>query len=78
MCFAVVILLEIAEWMSWCRVSRLTTIAMQRKGEKKNYNLYRGYKLFLSENCFEVMRVDYGIASISLFRIYVLPSSMSI
>ena len=51
---------------------------MQRKGEKKNYNLYRGYKLFLSENWFEVMRVDYGIASISLFRIYVLPSSMSI
>jgi len=31
--------------------------------------LYRGYKLFLSENGFEVMKVDCGIASILLFRI---------
>ena len=31
--------------------------------------MYRGYKLFLSENGFEVMKVDCGIASILLFRI---------
>jgi len=39
---------------------------------------YRGCKLFLSKDRFEVMRVDCGIASISLFRINVLSSSKSI
>ena len=40
--------------------------------------MYRGCKLFLSENWFEVVRVDYGIASILPFRIDVLLSSKSI
>ena len=57
---------------------KITNYSYTEERGKKNYNLYRGCKLFLRENWFEVVRVDYGIASISLFRIYVLPSSMSI
>jgi len=40
--------------------------------------LYGGHKLFLSEDWFEVMRVDCGVASISLFRIDIPLSSESI
>ena len=40
--------------------------------------MYEGYKLFLSENWFEVVRVDCGIASIPLFRIDVPPFNKSI
>jgi len=48
------------------------------KREKENSSLYRDYKLFLSEDRFEVMRVDCGIASISSFRIDIPLSSESI
>ena len=37
--------------------------------KKKNSSLYGGCKLFLSEDRFEVVRVDCGIASIPPFRI---------
>jgi len=40
--------------------------------------LYGGYKLFLSEDWFKVVRVDCGVASIPLFRIDVPLSSESI
>jgi len=40
--------------------------------------LYKGYKLFLSENWFEVVRVNCGIASIPLFRVDVPLFSKSI
>jgi len=40
--------------------------------------LYRGCKLFLSEDWFEVVRVDCGIASILLFRIDISPSSENV
>jgi len=40
--------------------------------------LYEGYKLFLSEDELEVVRVDCGIASISSFRIDVPLSSENI
>ena len=40
--------------------------------------MYRDCKLFLSEDGFEVVRVDCGIASIPLFRIDVLSFSESI
>ena len=40
--------------------------------------MYRYHKLFLSEDWFKVVRVDCGIASISLFRIDVPLSSKSI
>ena len=46
--------------------------------EKKDSSSYRGYKLFLSKDRLEVVRVDYGIASIPPFRIDVLLSSESI
>jgi len=36
---------------------------MERR-EKKNSSLYRGHKLFLSEERLEVVRVDCGVASI--------------
>jgi len=40
--------------------------------------LYGGHKLFLSEDWFEVVRVDCGVASISPFRIDIPPSSETI
>ena len=40
--------------------------------------MYRGCKLFLSEDGFEVVRVDCGIASIPPFRIDIPSSSESI
>ena len=40
--------------------------------------MYRGCKLFFSEDGLEVVRVDYGIASILPFRIDVPSSSESI
>ena len=40
--------------------------------------MYRGCKLFLSEDRFEVVRVDCGIASIPSFRINITSSSESI
>ena len=50
---------------------------MERRKDEDS-SLYRGYKLFLSEDGFEVVRVDYSIASIPFFRIDVPPSSESI
>jgi len=50
---------------------------MERR-KKKNSSSYRGYKLFLSEDGLEVVRVDCGIASIPPFRIDVPLSSESI
>ena len=50
---------------------------MERR-EKGNYSLYRGCKLFLGKDRFEVVRVDCGVASISPFRIDIPLSSESI
>ena len=50
---------------------------MERR-KKKNDSLYRSYKLFLSEDELEVVRVDCGVASIPPFRIDVPSSSESI
>jgi len=44
---------------------------MEREKEEDS-SLCRGYNLLLDEDWFEVMRVDCGIASISLFRIDIL------
>jgi len=46
--------------------------------EKKDGSSYRGYKLFLSEDRFEVVRVDCSVASIPSFRIDIPPSSKSV
>ena len=46
--------------------------------KKKDHSSYGGCKLFLSEDGFEVVRVDCGVASIPLFRIDVPSSSKSI
>ena len=40
--------------------------------------MYRGYKLFLSEDGLEVVRVDCGVASIPFFWIDILLSSKSV
>ena len=50
---------------------------MERR-EKKDDSLYGGYKLFLSEDGLEVIRVNCSIASILPFRIDVPSSSESI
>ena len=46
--------------------------------KKEDNSLYWGYKLFLSKDRLEVVRVNCGIANISPFRIDILPSSESI
>jgi len=46
--------------------------------KKKDGSSYRGYKLFLSEDRFEVVRVDCSVASILSFRINIPSSSESI
>ena len=48
------------------------------KREKEDHSSYRGYKLFLSEDGLEVVRVDCGVASIPPFRIDIPSSSESI
>ena len=69
MFFVVIRSLKKAERMSQYRVSRSTTIAVQTKKKKKeNSYLYRDCKLFLSKDGFEVVKIDYGIASIPSFR----------
>ena len=49
-----------------------------KREKKENHSLYRGCKLFLSEDGLEVLRVDCGVASIPPFRVDVLLSSESI
>jgi len=49
-----------------------------KKRKEKDSSLHRGCKLFLSKDWFEVVRVDYGIASIPSFRVDVPLSSESI
>jgi len=46
--------------------------------EKKDGSSYEGYKLFLSEDGLEVVRVDCGVASILPFRIDISLSSKSV
>ena len=46
--------------------------------EKEDYNLYGGYKLFLSEDELEVVRVDCSIVSIPPFRIDIPLSSENV
>jgi len=48
------------------------------KRKKKDSSSYGGYKLFLSEDGLEAVRVDYSIASIPPFRIDIPLSSESI
>ena len=50
---------------------------MERRKEE-DHSLDRSCKLFLSEDWFEVVRFDYGIASIPSFKIDVPLSSESI
>ena len=49
-----------------------------KERKEKNSSLYRGHKLFLSEDWFEVVRVDYSIVNIPLFIVDIPPSSKSI
>ena len=49
-----------------------------KRREKKNGSLYRGCKLFLSEDGLEVVKADCSIASIPPFRIDIPLSSESI
>ena len=51
---------------------------MERRKEKDDSSSYRGCKLFLSEDRFEVVIVDCGVASIPLLRIDIPLFSKSI
>ena len=57
---------------------KINNCSCTKRRKKKDCSLYRDCKLFLSEDRFEVMRVDYGIASIPLFWVDVLLFSKSI
>jgi len=48
------------------------------RGKEEDSSLYRDYKLFLSEDWFEVVKVDCSIASIPSFRIDISLDSESI
>ena len=61
--------------VSWAGI-KLNEVCNRR--EKKNCSLYGDCKLFLSEDRFEVVRVDCGVASIPLFKIDILLFSKSI
>jgi len=49
-----------------------------KKRKEENSSLYRNYKLLLSKNWFEVVKVNYDIASILLFGIDIPSFSKSI
>ena len=49
-----------------------------KKRKEKNSSLYKDHKLFLSEDWYEAVRVNYGIISILFFRIDISLSSKSI
>jgi len=54
---------------SWKNVSvqnvKINNCSYMKRRKEKDSSLYRGCKLFLSEDGFEVVRVDYGVANIS-------------
>jgi len=77
MCFVATRSLERAERISWYSV-QINDCSCAKRRKEKDSSLYRGHKLFLSKDWFEVVRVDYDVASIPLFRVDVLPSSESI
>jgi len=49
-----------------------------KRKEKKDSSLYGGCKLFLSQDWFEVVKINYGVISIPFFKIDVLSFSESI
>jgi len=57
---------------------KINNFSCARKRKEVDGSLYRGCKLFLSEDEFEVVRVDCGIANIFPFEVDVPLSSESI
>ena len=57
---------------------QINNCSYTKKRKKEDSSLYGGCKLFLSEDQFEVVRIDCNIASISLFRVNIPLSSESI
>ena len=77
MCFVVIESLERAKRMSWYKMSRSITVAIQKE-RKRRIVAHRDYKLLLGKDWFEIVRVNCGIASISPLRIDIPLSSESI
>ena len=57
---------------------QINNCSCTKKRKEKDSSSYRDYKFFLSKDWFEVIRVDYSIASIPPFRINILLFSESI
>ena len=57
---------------------QINNYSYMKRRKEEDSSLYRGYKLLLSEDQFEVVRNNYGIVSIPPFRINILSSSESI
>jgi len=57
---------------------KINNYSYTKRRKEEGSSSYRGYKLFLSEDKFEVVRVDCGIANIPFFRIYIPLSSESV
>ena len=68
---------ELKEYLSVECLDQQLWLYKEKERERKQL-IQRGYKLFLSEGWFEVVRVDCGIASILSFRIDILLFSESI
>ena len=57
---------------------KINNYSYMKKKKERDSSLYRDYKLFLSEDWFEVVRIDCSIASISPFRVNISLSSKNI
>jgi len=57
---------------------QINNCSCAKERKEKDSSSYGDCKLFLSEDWFEVVRVDYSIANIPLFKVNVLLSSESI
>jgi len=57
---------------------KINNCSCTKRRKEEDSSLYRGHKFFLSEDWFEVVRVDYSVASIPPFRVDISPSSKSI
>ena len=49
-----------------------------KKRKEEDSSLYKGYKLLLSKDWFEVVKIDYSIGNIPLFKVNILLYSKSV
>ena len=78
MFFVAIGLLKKTERISQYKMFKINNYNYMKKRKERDSSLYRDYKLFLSEDWFEVVRIDCSIASIFPFRVNISLSSKNI